>query len=54
MAESSTEKGYSKQSLRDAVQAILNNILSVEAASKKFKIPKRTIQHNVKYELFIH
>ena len=52
MAESSTEKGYSKQSLRDAVQGILNGRLTV-GASKQFKIPKRTLQQNVKYEFFI-
>ena len=54
MAESSTEKGYSKQSLRDAVQGILNGRLTVEGASKQFKIPKRTLQQNVKYEFLIN
>ena len=54
MAESSTEKGYSKQSLRDAVQGILNGRLTVETASDQFKIPKRTLQQNVKYDFFIY
>ena len=53
MSEKSTQEGYSKQSLRDAVQGILNGRLTVEAAFKQFNIPKRTLQRHVKYATLI-
>ena len=46
---------YSKESLREAVKLILNEGVTVSQAVEKYgSIPRRTLQHHVKYELLIN
>ena len=55
MEGSSSGMEYSKESLREAVRSILNEELSVSQAVEKYGcIPRRTLQHHVKYEQFIY
>ena len=54
MEKSSSQKAYSKESLSEAVRAILNGQLTVSEAFEKYNrsIPKRTLQNHVKYDNF--
>ena len=41
-------KRYSKDDLRDAVKAVLNEGYTTQQMCEKFNIPLRTLQHNIK------
>ena len=41
--------GYPRENLKIGVYDVVNGILSVHAASTKYGVPERTIQHHVKY-----
>ena len=55
MDSSSIETNYSKETLREAVRSILNGNLTVSEVVEKYhgSIPRRTIQHHVKYDIII-
>ena len=50
MEPSSSEKTYSRETLREAVRNILNGHLTVSQAVEKYDgyIPRRTLQHHIK------
>ena len=56
MESSSSESKYSRETLMEAVKSIINGHLTVSEAFEKYHgcIPRRTLQHHMKYDIFIY